>query len=25
VAPTAPADYELCLGLAGDLYPGWQN
>jgi para-nitrobenzyl esterase len=25
VAPMVPADYELCLGLASDLYPGWQN
>ena len=25
VAPMAPADYELCRGLAGDLYPGGQN
>jgi len=25
VAPMAPADYELCRNLAGDLYPGWQN
>lgn len=25
VAPMAPADYELCRSLAGDLYPGWQQ
>jgi para-nitrobenzyl esterase len=25
VAPMAPADYELCSGLASDLYPGWQD
>jgi para-nitrobenzyl esterase len=25
VAPMSPADYELCVRLASDLYPGWQD